>query len=253
MSPAQPVPRAAPDLAYEQRVALYGLAAAAKLPPEAVVRLVGHVQPPPVRIELAQPILADAAEVVAHLIVRRVQLRHEPLIAEALIIRPLARFGIGNGKLQPVEPVRVPALSLLFQHVAEGEKLRAAVVEHPVEYNAHAARVALLNELAEIGVGAQTGVYVQVVYGVVFVILPGGEDGVEVDAVGPEPGYVVEVFTYTAYGPAEAGAGERAADALFRTAAGDAPAGAGEAVREDVIYDGVQRPFRDAGDVPRGG
>src|SRR5699024_554654 len=76
-----------------------------------------------------------------------------------------------------------------------------------------------------------------------------GEDGVEVDAVGPEPGYVVEVFTYTAYGPAEAGAGERAADALFRTAAGDAPAGAGEAVREDVIYDGVQRPFRDAGDV----
>ena len=236
---AEPVPGAAPDFAYEQRVALDRLAAAAELAPEAVVRLVGHVEPPAIDVKFAQPVLADGAEVVAHFGVRRVQLRHQPLVAEAFVIRPLPGFGVYDGKPQAVKPACIAALFLLFEHVAEGEKLRAAVVEHPVEYDAQPARVALVHKGAEVPVRAEAGVDVQIVYRVVLVILTCGEDGIQVNAVGAERGYVIEILAYSVYCTAEARARKSAADALFRPATDDGAPGACKAVREDVVHHGV--------------
>ena len=137
--PAQPVPRGLPHLADEQDVGIYGLYGAAEGPPEAVVHLAGHIEPPAVYAELLHPVPAHGAEIVPDLAVRRVQLRHHALIGVAGI------RGVGlpvlralHGEAQAVKPRAAARALLVLYHVLKGAEVPAAVVEHAVDYNADA-------------------------------------------------------------------------------------------------------------------
>ena len=80
-------------------------------------------------------------------------------------------------------------------------------------------------------------------------VLPGGEDGVQVDAVDAEAGEVVEVLRNASYRAAELAVRSEAAELALRRLPAYITAGAGEAVREDVVDHGLMHPVRHAGDV----
>ena len=105
----------------------------------------------------------------------------------------------------------------------------------------------LVHEGSQVLVRAEAGVNMKVVYGVVFVILPGGENGVQIDAICAEGGYGVEVQADSFERAAEAGAAGRSAETALAARAGQAPPRGGEAVREDVVDHGVHGPVRRPG------
>ena len=88
-----------------------------------------------------------------------------------------------------------------------------------------------------------------VVYGVVFVVFAGGEDGVQVHAVEAHGAYVLRVRRHTGKRAAEAAADAMPVIGELRPLAGDGPLTGGEAVRENVVHHGVVDPVRHARDV----
>ena len=102
-----------------------------------------------------------------------------------------------------------------------------------------------LHQRAQVVVRAQRRVDVEVVERIVFVIGPGDEYGVQVQAVHAQPLKVIEVFPNAA----QRAAPQPLAAAHARGPAADGAMAAGKAVREDVVHHGVDRPRRHHGAV----
>ena len=231
-----------PDLSYEHCVGFECTDLAAEGAPKVVVNLVCHVQPPAVDVELPYPVQAHVYEVSSRLRIACVELGHAPDIGKALVI------GQGGGAQREglgIIPVPVARALAVFDQVAEGEEVRAAVIKNAVEHEAHPALVAAGYQLPEVILAAETGVDLKVVDGVILVRAVGGKNRRQVDAVEAERSYVVQILRHAPQRSAELRCTGPPVGQVFDAAlAGDAAARAGKAVWEDLIYHSLPPPVR---------
>ena len=171
-----------PHLADQQFVLPVGLDGGADLLDEAVGQLVGHIQPE-ARSPAVQPGVDDAAlpgderHIGGVLLVDLGQgLEAPPAAVPALVpggkVVPAA---VRRVLVPPGAAAAVPALPV------EVEAVRTGVAEHPVQNDADAEAGGLPAQLLKIVVGAQQGVHVHIVGGVVAVVGVGLKDGVQVE------------------------------------------------------------------------
>ena len=124
----------------------------------------------------------------------------------------------------------------------ERPETAAGVVEDAVKDNAHATRVAGVEQFAHCRVPTEERIDLEVVIRVVPVVRRGGEHRIEVDRVDAEPLEMVEVFDHAEQVTAlEAVDRRRRVPRLQRPGLGH-PCAASEAVREDLVEDRVPDP-----------
>ena len=191
----KPMPGAFPYLADQQRLRVFAFDRAAERPPEAVVDLAGHVQPPAVNAVFPHPVSAHVTEVFLHLRVRGVQLWHHAFIGETGVAGNFLRgWGAMHGEGQAVEPVFVTGLLLMFNHVLKGKEMPAAVVEHAVDNNPDAGSVERIDHIPEGIIPAEAGVNMVIVQQIVLVVFPGGEDRIQINAVDTQRFQIIHIL-----------------------------------------------------------
>ena len=274
----QPLRALGPDLAHDVRLGVHRAAAAPELLPERLVAdLGGHVEAPAVDPE-AQPVLGHLHDVGADLGVVGVELGQGrqappgpvPQVPEGLVaalvfrdaderlVRGIQRVRgprVGpertvalEGGPGEVEPVAVRGAGAVLQDVVERPEPAPRVVEHPVEHDAHPARVRRVQQLAQGVVAAQERVDLQVVERVVAVVGGRLEDRGEVDRRDTEVREVREPLRDAQEVSAlEPVVGRRRVPGLQRARLPD-PQGRGEPVREDLVEDRVANPLRGVDD-----
>ena len=99
--------------------------------------------------------------------VEEVQL-HQLVVALPALV-PKAVVIIGVAAEVQVEPVLVGAVPLFLLHVPKSPKAPAHMVEHPVQQHPQSRLVKGLTDLGQVVIGAQAGVQVEVVPGVIAV------------------------------------------------------------------------------------
>ena len=179
----QPLAGVMPDFPKQVQIGLKRSQPLAHLLQETVGDLISHVITDSVDVKFPDPVLADAAEIVDHLIVIGVQLGHP--VREGEGIEPGVPGISSFFQIVPVlnhEPVGVSGFFLLFQHVQPGSEAAAAVVEHRVNHNADAVLMRLFHQSGKILIGSELGIDAGIVLRIIFV---GGirlHDGVQVNA-----------------------------------------------------------------------
>ena len=162
---------------------------------EIVGQFVRHVQPKAAG-PAGEPGVDDAALAADELLVGGVVLPH---LGQGLEAPPAAvAAGVFGVEVVPaavgaVGVVVGPALAVAALPV-EVEAVRPGVAEHAVQNDADALFLRLPAEQGELLVGAQQGVGVQIVGGVVAVVRVGLEDGVQVDPGDPQLLQIAELF-----------------------------------------------------------
>ena len=231
----QPVPGVLPHLPDKHTIGGSGLHRPAKDPPELLGYLIGHIQPPAVYPEFFHPVAAHLCKIGLHLRIGGVQLGHFRHIGEAGVIGVALLVQPGTRWRNEVIPVKIGRRRTTLQHVLEGKKAGTAMVEHPVQHHPHPHFVGLLNESAQVIVGAEAGVHMVIVDGVVFVVALCGEDRIQIQAVTPQPGNVLQIFRHAPQCAAQPPATLRRAGQRLGAVC--------EAVREDVVKTGGVHPL----------
>ena len=168
-----------------------------------MVDLVRDVEAPTVDVGLADPLFADADEVLPQLGVRCVQLRVAArAVGEGLVVD---RIEVDRKALQTEEPIAVFARLAFLEDVLEREPAVTRVVEDTIEKHADVAAVSVADERGELVVRAQSRVDVLVVGRVVLVVGGRREDRSQVQAGDSQIGEPVEVLTDSRQVPAEEG------------------------------------------------
>ena len=153
--------------AHQYKVRLEGVGEGAQLLEVLRRQAVGHAQPQAVDAEAVHP-GADGVELVLdHRRVEQVQLDQLVVALPALV--PEAVVVLGVAVEADVEPVLVGAVPLFLPHILEGPETPAHVVEDSVQHHPDTGVVEGLADLGQVVVGAQAGVRVEVVPGVVAV------------------------------------------------------------------------------------
>ena len=250
-----PFGRRLPDLADEVGVGPHGATALAERRPERrVVDLGRHVKPPAVDAE-SQPVLTDRQQVLAHVVVARVQLRQRGqapprLVAEPGPARRVARRiwqGVapsGENLRVEMEPVAVRRRGTVLEDVVERPEAPPRVVEDAIEDDPHAPLVGDVEQLAKGTVPAQQRIDMEVVVRVVAMVRRRLEDRREIDRRDTELVEVVEVLDHAQQVAAlEAMVGRWCVPRLERPRLRHART-RGEPVGEDLVEDGIADPVR---------
>ena len=183
-----------PHLTDQQRFRILALDRIAERPPEAIVDLAGHIQPPAVNAVFPYPVSAYVAEVFLHLRICGIQLWHHALIGEAGVVRNFLRgFGAMHGEGQIIEPVFIAGFLLIFNHVLKSEEMPAAVIEHAVDDDPNAGSVQRIDHSPECLIPSEAGVNVVIVQQVVLVVFPGGENWVQIYTVDAQRFQVIHI------------------------------------------------------------
>ena len=202
--PLKPVTGAFPDLADQQRFRILAFDRTAERPPEAIVDLAGHVQPPAVDAVFPHPVSAHVTEVFLHLRICGIQLRHHAFIGEAGVVRNFLRgFGAMHGEGQIIEPVFVAGFLLILDHILKGEEMPAAVIEHAVDDDPNARSVQRIDHSPECLIPAEAGVNVVIIQQIILVVFPGGEDRIQIHAVDAQRFQVIHIPRNPVQRPAE--------------------------------------------------
>ena len=123
--------------------------------------------------------LADSAEIIAHLWVGCVQLRHHALVGvggiagiRLRVFWPLQREG------KTVKPVAIAGRLLIPNHILKSPEAPAAVVEHAVYDDTDTLVVQSLDHPAHGFIPAEARIDVHIVHGIIFVVLTCSKDRV---------------------------------------------------------------------------
>ena len=191
----QPMLGSFPHLTNQDTLRLFFFHRLPKCPPEAIVDLAGHIQPPSVNAVFPHPVSAHVTEVFLHLRVRGVQLWHHAFIGETGVAGNVLRgLGTMHGEGQAVEPVFVTGLLLMFNHVLKGEEMPAAVVEHAVDNDPDAGSVECIDHIPEGVISAEAGVNMVIVQQIVLVVFSGGEDRIQINAVDTQRFQIIHIL-----------------------------------------------------------
>ena len=96
------------------------------------------------------------------------QIRQGP---PTVVTAVLARGGIGlQGPSVHMEPIPVRRIRTVFHHVMKGPKAAAAVVEHPIQNQPHAALMHGIDQVPECCIAPQQGIHLEIVVGVVAMV-----------------------------------------------------------------------------------
>ena len=76
-----------------------------------------------------------------------------------------------------MEPVGIWGMGAIFEQAVEGEKSARTVVEDSIQDNTHAARMDFMDQVVEIGVGAEYGIDAKVIGGMIAVVGATGKYG----------------------------------------------------------------------------
>ena len=202
--PLKPVTGTLPHLTDQQRFRILAFDRTAERPPEAIVDLAGHIQPPAVNAVFPYPVSAYVAEIFLHLRICGVQLWHHALIGEAGVVRNFLRgFGAMHGEGQIIEPVFVAGFLLIFDHVLKGEEMPAAVIEHAVDNDPNAGSVERIDHSPERFISAEAGVNVVIIQQIILVVFPGGEDRIQIHAVDAQRFQIIHIPRNPVQRPAE--------------------------------------------------
>jgi len=143
------------------------------------------------------------------------------------------------------EPVHVGRGGAAFQDVVELEEAPAGVVEDPIQHNADAAAVRLVQQAAQGGIPAEDGIDLQVVVGMVAVVGGGLEDRRKVNGIDAQVLQVIQLFQHADQVAAlESVAGGRGVPGFQVGWLGDLriPGGC-KPVREDLVKNSMMNPF----------
>ena len=69
-----------------------------------------------------------------------------------------------------MEPIPVRRIRTVFHHVMKGPKAAAAVVEHPIQNQPHAALMHGIDQVPECCIAPQQGIHLEIVVGVVAMV-----------------------------------------------------------------------------------
>ena len=155
-------------LAHQPEIRLHGLGGGAQGAHEVKIQHVGGVQAQAVDVERLHPEAHRVQQVVPHGGILQVQL-HQLVVAAPVFIGEAVVILVVAPEIHAAVPVPIGALLPAGLNVPEGEEIAARVVEHAVQDHPHARRVAAAHEFGQILVGAQAGVQLAIIRGIVAV------------------------------------------------------------------------------------
>ena len=99
-----------PYLTNQEKLGFYGFYSCLKMPPEIMVHLICHIQPPSINICFSDPVCSYIYQIFLKLWIGSVELRHLFYIGKSRIIR---RFLVTYRLRHIIEPVIIPWLAAI--------------------------------------------------------------------------------------------------------------------------------------------
>ena len=146
-------------------------------------------------MEFFNPVLSYTGKICLNFGVRSIEFGHFALVGETGVG---GRFGFsfraadGEGKV--IEPILVNRGFSFFYHVLEHGKVPAAMIEHTVDDDVHSPLMKLGGQGKEILIASKAGVYVEIIYNIIFVIFLRSKNRIQVQAVRPQTLNIVQIF-----------------------------------------------------------
>ena len=198
------VGRILPHLTDDERIGFLPAGGSVQLPDEAVRQLVGNIQPPAGRAQ-PQPAADHAVLVLDDVIliaaVALIDLRERvDAPPRAVLVRPVV-------KVKPAEIRRFLGLERAYAVVVtasvEVTAVVAGVIEHAVQYNAHAASGGFAAQRTEVLLAAEQRVDALVIAGIVAVIGIRLKDWIEINGGNVQALQIIQLGVYAAQRTAE--------------------------------------------------
>ncbi|MNJ32018.1 hypothetical protein D3C77_266730 [compost metagenome] len=222
------------------RVHLLNLAA--ELAPKLAVHLIGHVQPPAIQSQLANPISADLQQIGLDLFIARVQLRHNRLEAEGGIVRDAVLHH--ERPLFDMEPVGIAGGRAVLLHIYKGRKRVPAMVEYAVQQYPNAPGVTGVDQFLQLFVRAEMRVDKHIIACVIFVIGCRSEQRIEINRVDSQLSQIVQMVKHPLQIAAKKIGRTWHAAPFQHSLRVDRRVTLGEALGEDLVEDRFLDPFR---------
>ena len=160
----QPGLRALPYLPYHNTLRIFLMSSPMEISPKSPIHFICHIQTPAIHLKFPNPITAYFHKISSFLRIRRIQLRHLPLISETTVCRLFFfRCRAYHRKLQLIKPVGIFGAFSFFHHIAKLREIPAAMVEHTINDNVHSSVVNILHQFPELFVRSHIGGHMKIV------------------------------------------------------------------------------------------
>ena len=188
----QEIPGEMPDFTDDQGVRADRLDFFPETFPEGMADFIRHVQAPAIDAALLNPIGSHPDHVIRGLPVLQIQLGHHAGVTESLVIGSFAPFH-DQGEIFNIVPVQVRGSFSFLHNIPEGKKIDARMVEHTVQYDAHAGLMGFLHKLFQILFVPEGGINPVVIVYIVLVAGIGSENRCHVEDVHTQVFQVIQM------------------------------------------------------------
>ena len=196
-------------------------------------------------MEFLDPIAAHFGKIFLHSGMGRIQLRHFRLIGEAGITGRFSLLRPFYRKAEIVKPVCISGSIPMLHHIVKRGEIPAAMVEYPINDDAHTSVMDGLCQFQEVRIRAHAGIHVEIVHNIIFVIFPGLKNRIQVQAGKSQLLNVIKIFHNALNGTPQTAFAHRAVRRLqLFSHAAEPGLPVCKAVRENIVDNGIQKPFR---------